>query len=52
MMIATIILIIWIVMLLVNGEPMFEWWWLIVAYIVETAIYILGFIGLAILFGR
>ncbi len=50
MMIATIILIIWLIMLFVNdGEMLFEWWWLVIAYIVEIVCYIVGFIIFALI---
>ena len=52
MLISTVILVIWIIMLIIEGVPPFEWWWLPISYIIETCAYVGGFILLALIFWR
>ena len=52
MFISTIIFIVWIVLTAVEGTPLFDWWWIPIMYILEIFAYIIGFIALALTFGR
>lgn len=52
MFISTIILILWAVVFIVGGEPLFEWWWIIISYVVEIICYFGFFILGSLIFGR
>lgn len=48
MFLSTVILIMWIVLTIIGQSP-FEWFWIIISYIVETVIYFILIVIFAIL---
>jgi len=52
MLISTIILVIWIVILLAQGQMLFEWWWLPISYVLEIGILFLIIFGIACIIER